>query len=86
MLTNAKQLPITLPPHGPSQSTQPLADLQDLALHEHLHAGGHGAHVRGVESAADAHGLPEAGLADEHEGQGGAEIEQGGGGAAVEIA
>lgn len=75
VIANTKQLIITLPPHSASQSTQPLADLQDLTLHEYLHAGWHRAHVRGVEGAADAHGLPEAGLADKHEGHGGAEIE-----------
>lgn len=85
MLTNAKQFPIALPPHRPPEGTQPLADLKHLALDEGLDADGRGPHVGDVEGAADAHGLPEAGLTDESEEQGGAEVEEGGGGAAVEV-
>lgn len=86
MLTNAEQLPITFSPNSAPQSTQPLSHLQDLTVHKHLHTRWDRAHIRSIQGAADAHHLPEAGLADKREDHGGAEIEKSGGSTAVEIA
>lgn len=55
-------------------------------MQEHFHTRRDRAHVRSIQGAADAHHLPEAGLADKCENHRGAEIEKSGSSTAVEVA
>ena len=86
VLGNAHNGTVPLPLHDALQGCQPLTHLQRLALNDDLFALGHGPEIRHVQVASDAEELPEPGLADENQGDGGAQVEEGGGRAAVEVA
>lgn len=85
MLTHGHDRAVLLPPHDALQRAHFLPDLYNLGLNERLDASGHGSEVGDVECAAHAEKLPEAGLVDERQGQGGGVVEEGGRAASVEV-
>lgn len=86
MFSNAHNLTISLPLHHALQRSQSLAHLQHLTLNNNLLALGNGPEVTNVQVASDAEKLPEARLADENQGNRGAQVKESGCRAAVEIA
>lgn len=85
VLTNSQKSAIAPPPHGSSESSHLLTDLDDLVVDQNLGPGRYRPQVGDVEGPRDAQVVPEVGAADEHDGHGGAEVEQGRGAAAVEV-
>lgn len=77
MLARRHHRAVRRPPHRPAQRAQPLPDLHNLALDQHLGARRRGAQKRRVERAAHAQVRPVAGLGDEGERGGGGEVEEG---------
>lgn len=86
MLAHHQDNTIALPSHNTTQRSQILTSLDNFTVDEDLFAIARGPHVRDVEGAADAEILPEAGLADQSQGHGGAKVKERGCASAVEVA
>lgn len=86
MFAYTDNLPIPLPPHYALEGRQPLAHLHCFRLDNDLFPLGHRTEVRDVEIARHAEELPEPRLADENEGNSGAQVEERCRCAAVQIA